>query len=243
MNVVQYLCGLPPHRGVNPSGCNNLAIVKAASRGHVDVVRYLCELPPQRGVNPSTANNRAIKHAASNGHLEVVKYLCDLPLNRGVDPSTCVVTCAASKGKLDVVRYLCDLPLNRGVDPSADHNSAIQEAARFGRLDVVRYLRDLPPHRGVEPSACSIVTQAAPSRHQLRVVRYLSTWPAMQSSFSAMHMEKFHNHFPSIVARRMARLPVLALCALGMRVAIGAHGGGRDAVEAVVGDTAALPAV
>ena len=85
--VVEYLCGLPEGRGVDPSADDNAAIQCAAKNGHLAVVQYLCGLPGGRGVDPSANDNHAIQLAATYGQLAVVEYLCGLPEARGVDPS------------------------------------------------------------------------------------------------------------------------------------------------------------
>ena len=219
VDVVRYLCDLPPDRGVDPSANDNHAIWAAASGGHVDVVRCLCDLPPDRGVNPSVI--LAIWTAASRGHVDVVRYLCDLPPDRGVDPSALdnrVIRDAAEHGHVDVVRYLCDLPPHRGVDPSAGDNRAILDAAQHGHLDVVRYLCDLPPSRGVDPRVWRPATVSA------------SQWPVVRYMTYSLVTEASHAAAPSynvrianaITARSAARRPVLALCAL----VLGRHGRG-----------------
>ena len=50
LDVVRYLCELPPDRGVDPSADGNYAVRYAAEKGHLNIVRYLCDLPFSRGV-------------------------------------------------------------------------------------------------------------------------------------------------------------------------------------------------
>ena len=170
-------------------------------------MRYLCELPPDRGVDPSAQGNHAIRAAASHG-------------------------------QLDSVRYLCELPRDRGVDPSAGDNHAIRAAASHGQLDIVRYLCELPPDRGVDPQACHITTFPCLLKSQSQVVRYLSYLPGMpprtaatsmytvpeMTTSTALERWELDNCYDSMTVRRMARQPVLALCAV-----IGGphHRGGR----------------
>jgi len=98
--IVQFLCELPPERGVRPR------IWWAAGEGHLHVVRYLCELPPERDVRPDALDNLAVGSAAERGHLNVVRYLCGLPLERGIQPDLAICW-AAHEGHLDIVRYPC----------------------------------------------------------------------------------------------------------------------------------------
>ena len=160
-------------------------------------MRYLCELPPDRGVDPSAQGNHAIRAAASHG-------------------------------QLDSVRYLCELPRDRGVDPSAGDNHAIRAAASHGQLDIVRYLCELPPDRGVDPQACHITIFPCLLKSQSQVVRYLSCLPGMPPRTAATSMYtvpemttgtaqqrwELDNCYNSMTVRRMARQPVLALCAV-----------------------------
>ena len=230
-DVVQYLCELPRDQGVDPSAEGNHAIRASAAHGHVDVVRYLCELPRGRGVNPSAHCNFAIRAAAQHGHVDVVRCLCELPRDRGEDPSArhyCAIRAAARHGHVDVVRYLCELPRDRGEDPSPLHSGVIWLAAQHGHVDVVRYLCELPSDRGADPQPCRITIESKLFRPQLQVVRYLCCLPVMQSTRAATSMYnvgspptipkhahlELDNCFESMTARRTARLPVLALCAL-----------------------------
>ena len=50
LDVVRYLCELPPDRGVDPSADGNYAVRYAAEKGHLNIVWYLCDLPFSRGV-------------------------------------------------------------------------------------------------------------------------------------------------------------------------------------------------
>ena len=201
------------------------AIREAAAHGYVDVVRYLCDLPPDRGVDPSELYNSAIREAAAHGHVDVVRYLCGQPRDRGVDPSARddeAILFAAQNGHVDMVRYLCDLPPDRGVDPSARDNHALKQAALHGHVDVVRYLCDRPPDRGVDLRTCRSLELG---RWHGQVARCVGCLPVMQSNCAAatVHDERTMAHrenrelgyiCETMTARRAARLPVLALCAL-----------------------------
>ena len=105
VDVVRYLCDLPPDRGVDPSARDNRAIWDAAQCGHLDVVRYLCDLPPDRGVDP-----RVWRPATdTESLLQVARYLSCLPSNRVRISNAIVASCVARRP----VVALCALVLGR----------------------------------------------------------------------------------------------------------------------------------
>ena len=50
LNVVQYLCELPPARGVDPAADDNYALRLASGKDHKDIVRFLVQVLVGRGV-------------------------------------------------------------------------------------------------------------------------------------------------------------------------------------------------
>ena len=199
VDVVRYLCELPPDRRVDPSAHQNCAIRHAARLGKADVVQYLCGLPRDRGVDPSTLHNYSIRRAAWLGHVDVVRYLCELPPDRGVDPSTLnsgAIHTAANQGHVDVVRYVLNLPPERGVAPPPFGATSLTFDVR-----TARYLSWLVKlwHRRQSARVAS-----GRSTHSLTTFREF-TWCNLDASY---------HRYGRMVERMSARLPVLALRAL-----------------------------
>ena len=187
-------------------------------------MRCLYQVPLDRGVGTTPGKNGVKTTALTN----IVMCMSPDQVVRPSVEDNYALHCAASQGHMDVVRHLCELPSDRGVDPSARRNDTIRMAASHGHVDVVRYLCELPSDRGVDPQPCRITIESKLFRPQLQVVRYLCCLPVMQSTRAATSMYnvgspptipkhahlELDNCFESMTARRTARLPVLALCAL-----------------------------
>jgi DNA-binding FrmR family transcriptional regulator len=90
---------------VDPSDCDDLAVLCAAENGHLAVVVRL--LLDER-VDPSARDNDAVRAAAENGHVAVVDRLLE---DDRVDPSAddnCAVRLAAENGHFAVVDRLLE---------------------------------------------------------------------------------------------------------------------------------------
>jgi ankyrin repeat protein len=115
---------------VDPTWCNNSALLEAIGHNRLDVVKYLTGLS---GVNPAAHGNLAIRTAGFHGHTNIVKYLATYP---NVYLSSICIVHASACGYLEIVKTLVD----KSCTTSFDINEALIGACDAGKLDVVKFL-------------------------------------------------------------------------------------------------------
>ncbi|KAJ3339138.1 hypothetical protein HDU91_001069 [Kappamyces sp. JEL0680] len=161
---------------IDPACANNLPILKACTKGHLDVVLLL--LLDHR-VDPAAQSNKAIKLAAMNGYLGIVEVLLNDPR---VDPSgdkntpgifaEFPLTLASKYGHVEVVRRLL---ADKRVDPRDDAGAALIQSSKNGHAEVVEVLLDLPGIR----NDTNRVREARKWAHRMgrfAVIRLLEQW-------------------------------------------------------------------
>ena len=110
MDVIQYLCALPPERGVDPAFKNNDALAAAAAMGQAKVIEALASLPPERGVTVPALDCEAVVLAAKAGHIVPVRLLYEMyvdrcPRERLVPIPPAVILQAVEGYRTRMVRY------------------------------------------------------------------------------------------------------------------------------------------
>ncbi|KAI9341180.1 ankyrin repeat-containing domain protein, partial [Obelidium mucronatum] len=126
--------------GVDPSACNNDAIISAADFKHVSVVKILLQ---DRRVDPSARNNRAIVCASELGRnremirlLLVKLFLADPRVDPSFKDNSAIMYIVAF-GHVDLTKRLLQ---DHRVDPACCENFPLRLATRRGYLEIVRLL-------------------------------------------------------------------------------------------------------
>jgi hypothetical protein len=120
--------------GANIHARDDLALIWASEKGHLEVVKYLVE----NGANIHARDDYALGLASRNGHLEVVKYLVENGANIHARDDY-ALRWASEKGHFEVVKYLVE----NGANIHARRDYALGLASYNGHLEVVKYLESI----------------------------------------------------------------------------------------------------
>lgn len=124
------------HQGIDPSVCDNRAIVAAADKGHLKIVRLL--LADRRVDENSDVSRGAFARSASKGHLKIMQLIAKDPRFGANTTWGLGLICSAADGRSNVLLHILSNYVN--FIPMSKIFNALNFACDGGHVDCVGFL-------------------------------------------------------------------------------------------------------